>query len=78
MLDFLQKKKNLTKKKNGIGATIRIGQEIQCLPYGDFLDLTCLFSGDVLQQKKNWIIKLNHQNDSVVKQKNKYINIGKF
>ena len=54
-------------QKNGIAATIRIGQEIQCLPYTGFSkDLTSLFSGDVLQQKKNWIIKLNHQNDSLV------------
>ena len=31
----LQKKK----KKNGIGAFIRIGWEIQCLPYAGFLDM---------------------------------------
>ena len=33
---ILTPKKNITKKKNGIGATIRIGREIQCLPYVEF------------------------------------------
>ena len=33
----LQKKKLYQKEKNGICATFRIGQDIQCLPYAGFL-----------------------------------------
>ena len=51
------------KEENGIGASIRIGREIQCLSYAGFLDwvLIFLFSFSDMQDI-NKLLNMRHDN----------------
>ena len=61
-----QWQEGIKKKLLGVGATIRIGQEILCLPYAGFLYSRVLVnSSKEMKNSERSILELNHSNMAV-------------